>query len=446
MINIINLYFIENNSFEYYKFFEINYLISFFFVFVIISRRKGVFSLFSIFLITYFAFIGSKLFLDVFDVISVFDTYLFYFTKLNIDTIQIFIYINHSLLIAVSIISLIHKDQKQRFDITTQKEVYDFLISKFKIISPFVIILNIYSLVLIINSGNYLAIFNGEFEGDFLYSISNYFQLLYNIFYIILIASSKNVKELSNPSKIFFINLLIYSVRGQRGPMLIYLLLFLYQRNKIKRINLNKILVPFFALLLFFIAIEYIRTSESRKSNFDFNQFKFISLPAEVSLFMIEFNKVSFINDSTPYILTPIKDYFNRLFHLVDPNIFYQGRTITLLKNSNYLSHQLMFFLSKESFYAGFGTGSSLIAEVYDLVGYRYSLLAYLFFFLIIAKIENSSRKTMLMNLIFIVVFMSFIYSPRDSILKFFQNLVPLILVYTFTKSYLKINEKRISS
>lgn len=448
-IYIYHLFIIENNMFNYdYLFFSLNYIISFIIIFIYSIKKNGFASSSSLFLVTYFVFVGSKIFLDYFGVSNLLETNLFYYTILKESTAHIFLFLNQGLLIAfyVTIVFFRFKSKK-KYEIHVNSSFYRNLKLLLKIIFPVALLLNIYSLNLILTSGSYLSIFNGTFEGDFLYNLSNKVQILYNSIYIIFLASTNSLNSLNKYSKYYFINLLLFTFRGQRAMFLLFLILYLYIRNSISKIRIKNILPIFGSLLVLFIFVEYFRADESQKNKFEVvDQFKFASLPAEVPLFLIEYNKNGFVNNSTPYFFTPIVDYFNRRLDIVNEDVFLQGRTIELLIKSNYLSNQLIYYLSKPAYLAGFGTGSSIIAEFYDMFNHRYFMIFIGLFFLIIFKTEKLSNNNIYYKILWLVIFMSFIFSPRDSFLKFFQNFIPVLGILLLLRLTSKSNELHIKS
>ena len=400
------------------------------------------------FLVTYFVFVGSRVFLDFFGVSNLLETNLFYYTILKESTAHLFLFINQGLLFAFYVVIIFFRfESKKKYEINVNSSFYSNLKLLLKIIFPITLLLNIYSLNLILTSGSYLSIFNGTFEGDFLYNLSYKLQIFYNSLYIIFLASNNSLKSLNKYSKYYFINLLIFTLRGQRAMFLLFLILYLYIRNNNSKIRIKNILPIFASVLVLFIFVEYFRADDSQKNKFEVvDQFKFASLPAEVPLFLIEYNKNGFVNNSTPYFFTPIVDYFNRRLDIVNEDVFLQGRTIELLNKSNYLSNQLTYYLSKPAYLAGFGTGSSIIAEFYDMFNHRYFMILIGLFFLIIFKTEKLSNNNIYFKILWLVIFMSFIFSPRDSFLKFFQNFIPVLGILLLLRLTSKSNELHIKS
>lgn len=431
-----------------YDFFSLNYIISFIIISIYSIKKNGVASSSSLFLVTYFVFVGSRVFLDFFGVSNLLETNLFYYTILKESTAHLFLFINQGLLFAFYVVIIFFRfESKKKYEINVNSSFYSNLKLLLKIIFPITLLLNIYSLNLILTSGSYLSIFNGTFEGDFLYNLSYKLQIFYNSLYIIFLASNNSLKSLNKYSKYYFINLLIFTLRGQRAMFLLFLILYLYIRNNNSKIRIKNILPIFASVLVLFIFVEYFRADDSQKNKFEVvDQFKFASLPAEVPLFLIEYNKNGFVNNSTPYFFTPIVDYFNRRLDIVNEDVFLQGRTIELLNKSNYLSNQLTYYLSKPAYLAGFGTGSSIIAEFYDMFNHRYFMILIGLFFLIIFKTEKLSNNNIYFKILWLVIFMSFIFSPRDSFLKFFQNFIPVLGILLLLRLTSKSNELHIKS
>jgi len=447
-IYIYHLFIIENNMLKHdYDFFSLNYIISFIIISIYSIKKNGVASS-SLFLVTYFVFVGSRVFLDFFGVSNLLETNLFYYTILKESTAHLFLFINQGLLFAFYVVIIFFRfESKKKYEINVNSSFYSNLKLLLKIIFPITLLLNIYSLNLILTSGSYLSIFNGTFEGDFLYNLSYKLQIFYNSLYIIFLASNNSLKSLNKYSKYYFINLLIFTLRGQRAMFLLFLILYLYIRNNNSKIRIKNILPIFASVLVLFIFVEYFRADDSQKNKFEVvDQFKFASLPAEVPLFLIEYNKNGFVNNSTPYFFTPIVDYFNRRLDIVNEDVFLQGRTIELLNKSNYLSNQLTYYLSKPAYLAGFGTGSSIIAEFYDMFNHRYFMILIGLFFLIIFKTEKLSNNNIYFKILWLVIFMSFIFSPRDSFLKFFQNFIPVLGILLLLRLTSKSNELHIKS
>ena len=112
-----------------------------------------------------------------------------------------------------------------------------------------------------------------------------------------------------------------------------------------------------------------------------------------------------------PFFLGYITDLFHK-----EP----KGQVIEDITQGNYLGDHLTYTLNKKSYFAGRGTGTSIVAEGYELV--KGNLLFLFLFGFLIAYVGIFLSKNMYKSLYMFALsyyyLTNFIFSPRDSVLK----------------------------
>ena len=136
--------------------------------------------------------------------------------------------------------------------------------------------------------------------------------------------------------------------------------------------------------------------------------------------YLLEYKNDLIINHKYPYIFSYILDFFKKL-----PN--YQS--MERIKNGNYLGDQLTYYISKTHYLKGAGTGTSIIAELIDLSKanfFIFMIVSYIFMDITL-KIEKKQKKNIIIFTFSYFYLQSFIFSPRDSVMKIFPSLMIFI-------------------
>lgn len=112
-----------------------------------------------------------------------------------------------------------------------------------------------------------------------------------------------------------------------------------------------------------------------------------------------------------PFFLGYISDLFQK-----EP----KGQVIEDIKTGNYLGEHLTYTLNQRAFFAGRGTGTSIVAEGYELVNGNLLLLSIFGFVVAYLGIylANNMYKNIYIYALAYCYLTNFIFSPRDSILK----------------------------
>ena len=270
--------------------------------------------------------------------------------------------------------------------------------------------------VLLVYKFGYLALFNGTIGDTIAYKIST---LCFRILVVLMIlnwsiiTSKKSSVKLINA--LFIITLLLESFKGQRGHTMLWLLFMIYifliwHKNKFS----IKLVLGMFSLAIIMLFGASIAREENSEVLGDLLYTQGISL--EVPLLVLE-KKNELLNTGDNYLFGPTFDYVNRNLQGWDIS----GRTKSLVEHSEYLGYDLIYFTNPKAFYAGFGTGSSIIGELLltKLPGINFVLIL-----LIVEIVRRFEVMFLFGKFIAPYVFMKFWYMPRDSFYKFPQDLI----------------------
>lgn len=276
----------------------------------------------------------------------------------------------------------------------------------------------------------YLEFFNGGIQRlkypFFLRGIERLSESLF----IFLLYYTRNKKEYIKLSIVYFVfSMLPILIAGRRGPVMVLIiyLIFLYnERYKIK----SKKNIYFIGIISLFI-IQFIASFREKKEitsifkNLIIKVFYDQGVSLLVPAYTIEFKEKLVFNHKYPYIFSYFIDYWKN---------FKSGQTLEKIQNGNYLGDQLTYFLSEKIYLRGNGTGTSIIAEFYDLVYgniYFFALISMLYIYLILILNKYKEKNIIYFTCAYYIL-QSFIFSPRDSIGKSFSNIITFLPVVIF--------------
>ena len=120
--------------------------------------------------------------------------------------------------------------------------------------------------------------------------------------------------------------------------------------------------------------------------------------------------------------------YFTDLFNPT------QAYTLDSITKNNYLAYHLAYHAYGDVFFLGHTMGTSLIAELYELVGGHLIFILPLSYFLMKITIffSNNIYKNPFIFVIGIKYMMCFIYSPRDSVGKVLSFTIVYTIIFTY--------------
>ena len=285
-----------------------------------------------------------------------------------------------------------------------------------------------------IKANGYLSLFNGGInEVEIIKGVIPISQAIF----IVLLYNHRTKKEFY----MYVVPLLIFLffpklLTGQRGATLTLIIYLVYVYNKRYRIKNKKNIFLGIGLLFFVIKwVEAFRYGKEMSLNLKkiFDSINIILYEQSVSMlisgYILEYKEDLIINHKYPYIFSYIIDYFKGFTNYQSLERLYRG---------NYLGDQLTYYISKAHYLKGGGTGTAMIAEIIDL-----SYLNILFFIIISyifidfsLKIEKNQKKNIFMFTISYFYLQSFIFSPRNSVMKIIPGLfvfMPLVyIIYKF--------------
>lgn len=393
-----------------------------------LSFKEKFLNLFQIFLFMLLLFVLGRVFLSIFYDIDFRILNLWYKGYLSQEATIELLRVLIVFLLSISLGFLFFKNktikEKEKIKIN-QIIVYIFY---------FFIVLRIvknYIIVDFILGNGYLNFFNGGIQRlkypFFLRGIERISEGLF----ILILYYTKTRKEYIKFGLIYFIfSILPVLIAGRRGPVMVLMiyLIFLYnERYKIK----SKKNIYFIGVVSLFI-IQFIANFRMKKEtanilkNLIMKVFYGQGISLLVPAYIIEFKEKLVFNHKYPYIFSYFIDYWKN---------FKSGQTLERIQNGNYLGDQLTYFLSEKIYLHGNGTGTSIIAEFYDLVCgniYFFILISILYVYLVLTLNKYKEKNIVYFTSSYYIL-QSFIFSPRDSIGKSFSRIMiflPIVLFF----------------
>ena len=248
--------------------------------------------------------------------------------------------------------------------------------------------------------------------------------------------------------------------RALFATSILFAVWYLFQYNKIEKVDL-KLILKMFGLLITFIALFYfveeIRTiggmGDSKNGIFSIIKKLMISTGGSDSVIANtiqkadKFPKNGFIYLLNPFVSNPVGNIFKILVTGISSGSDGQGMEY-LLHNDDF-SHWISFLTEESLYLSGHGMGSSYIAEIYLAMGIAgvilfASILARFIFFL---KQLDLEQKNIFEN-IFIMFFVQQIFTlPRNGVFLWIDNFIYLlfgmILIYPFYYRYSKTKKTK---
>lgn len=281
--------------------------------------------------------------------------------------------------------------------------------------------------LLLVYKLGYLALFDGTIAVTTAYKIST---LCFRILVVLMILNWSIQTSKKSPAKLvnalFISILLLESLKGQRGHTMLWLLFMIYVFLIWHK---NKLSIKLAFGMLSFTVISLLGASIAREENFELlgDLFYTQGISLEVPLLVLE-KKQELLNTGDRYLFGPTFDYLNRNLQGWDIS----GRTKSLVEHSEYLGYDLIYYTNPSAYYAGFGTGSSIIGE---LLLTKLPGVNFVFILLIVEIVRRLESMFYLGKFIAPYVFIKFWYMPRDSFYKFPQDLIFGVLCTIFIVS-----------
>lgn len=437
MILFFTVIYLEPEIFtKNYKYYSLILFFNFFVILYLTIKKHGIFNIYTLFVYTFFLFLLSIYFFDLFNLADLRQSNLF--SRIYLDSKNVIKSIS-VLIIVINCFYIVSSNHVSKNVLSKWKSYMPYSDIAFKLmllLSPTIFIF-LYNQLLVILSSGYISIFNGVLR---LSIFEQYIIRLYYFLYIFVIAFKPKKKVFLISSLLFYSITFLDLVQGQRGLFLSYLLVsvILYFSYYKVKINLRSILLVFLAFILLSQFILSFRQGYSSGNIFDI--IKDFHLQNGISTYVLSYS-IRFsdsLNEITNwFFLSPINDYFYRLF--IDRGSFYSGQSLDLLLNSNYLGYQLTNIINQAAFLYGNGTGTSFVAEILLLDNIFLSIIFYIIYFRFFTFIYKLTNKYKIIRPIFVLLSIEFIYSPRSSYIKSFSNIILIILFYYIFNFVIKL-------
>lgn len=392
-------------------------IIVFFFLFYLTTKRRN-FSIFQIFLISYFVFLLSRIFLDC---LGLFDMrYMNHFQRVYMQNSDALKTVNllTVFLIGMSYAWLLYGNSDEgrllKDNIKTLK--INNLVKALFYIYLFLFLGKLYFILRAVKTYGYLAIFNGTVSSISTPAIFYGAATITETLYIILLYYNRDEQSFKLYSGLMLLTGIVKTFTGQRGYGLVLMMFILYMYStyyrEIKITNWKIIalgvLLPI--VIQYIYNLRYGMDTGLRKmlyNNVYVQVLESIGGPLEAVANTIIHND-EFTN-KVPFLLGYFIDFFEH-----EPS----GQVIEDITNGNYLGDHLTYTINSRAFFAGHGMGTSIVAESYSTLG-KSLIFVFLFSFLlclVIHYIAKKSYKNIYLFALSYFLLTDFIFSPRGSV------------------------------
>ena len=275
----------------------------------------------------------------------------------------------------------------------------------------------------------YLAIFSGEMENiDFPFWMAGASSIFDLAFVCILIAIPARKKFISIALIYLFIQL-FSSLIGGRGKFILSVLFVLWYYYKVfdLKFKIKNILYLLTFVVIFSQSVSAIRVKDEKllQNNPLYSFFYEQGNSVLVLGHMVNY-KDEFVNTGPPYIWGGLN--------------FRSGQnTIEHLKRTNSLASELTYFLSPRSYLEGYGIGSSILGELYDLGILGMLIIAFALGSLIICFDKQVLRNPVLFFFSMLIV-QQILWMPRGNLFPEYKRILVFIGIFIIIKIF-KIEE-----
>lgn len=257
----------------------------------------------------------------------------------------------------------------------------------------------------------YFWLFNGGIQ-TFKFPFFLRVQSLTDAVFIALLFYSRNERHVKRNMILYLIYLCIKMLDGQRGAFFVSLLLLLWiYSTHYKRIRVWKLIAIGFLSLM---VISFIQTFRSG----GYTPFYSVIYGQGVSMLVLTgtIRYMGRFTNKFPFAIGYFVDYFPKLFN----SGLRVGQTMEKIINGNYLGDHLMYLISPDQYLNGQGTGTSVVAELYEFAKgnlFIFFVVSFIFMLLILYLSHYFYKNIGCAFVIYFIMY-RFIYSPRDSIFK----------------------------
>lgn len=425
-----------------YEYLNLLFIFTFLLILSISIKKSGIYSAFTLFLILSVVFLYGRFFLEFLNLYQYDRFDLFFHGQILDDTKYICVQLMISCLIG-SAYAFIFFYRVPIKTVKFEKDVNRLSILFLKIVSVPLLYNYIIEFQYILNNG-YLSIFTGQMRSSTNTILPNILPRLMLFLYFVYLSSLPSKQSFLKVSGFVLFLLFVNSLKGQRGEVLLMCLTMLwFYCNVYKvKISLKKSIVLFVTVLIFSEVMLNFRVGNTYDiTSILLAPFNFIvinGLSSNVPMYMIQY--YDYLESSNiPYFFGPTYDYFYRIF--VDRDVFYNGPSPELIEASKFLPFHMINFINQASFYNGNGTGSSYLAEFYDFVGIYGSFFLSFAVTWFVIFIEKNTLKYRFLLLLSPMIIGKYIYMPRDSFMKVFDDVIPNSIIYLLLILFINISK-----
>jgi len=332
----------------------------FFVVFNIRTKLKNFSHPYFTFLLTFFVFLYSRVFLDLlgFDSFATTDFFTAYQFSADIQIQMLLI-----LLIALNFINMgfnisilfLSQDDFSTIDPDLKLQSFTKIIMKISFLFCIIAYWQVWQNVL---DYGYLYLYSENYEKPGLLRFVTILNLSY-YFFLASIPEMKNFRKYTIP---YFLLLLLGLLTGQRGPFVVgILVIFVFYNNFIKKVNLKIIMTLALSLILMTQMAFNLRTDSENNVGFGFiGDFLYNQ---GISISIVGYT-LQFDNDLDEMGLNKIFYPFTEFLDEI------KGEPKDLNREKElYFPSKLSYLANDKYYYMGFGMGSSFIAELYSSLG-----------------------------------------------------------------------------
>lgn len=407
-------------------------LLFFFAELCILSLTDSTMNLFQIFLVTFFVFILSRIVLDAFGLrnFMLFDLYEKnpMDTSVALDLLKILILFLAGISLGWCFFKAFFPDLSKRY--FHHKTDFNFrsIIKGLLLISLVLYSIKVLITLWLVSNHGYFSVIHGEISQTYKYPwFLKGVGILSKTFLILNLYYDRSEKNFKVSVILFLLPLMGYMFSGQRGSAIYtFLVLVWIWGNFYRKIKMPILIGSGLTGIFIIHFIELLRT------NHLFNSF--LSLKSAiynlmnnqgVSLTVIA-NTIRFKDQFTnqyPFLFGYITDMFTDIG---------KNHSIERVLNGNYLANHITYQISPKVYFSGASTGTSIIAEFYELANANKVLVfAYSFILMILMMyICNHMYKNVVFFTVAYFAIGRFIYSPRDSVGKVIGDLIiPVFLI-----------------
>ena len=418
------------NPFSGYKIYSLLLVLTYFYIFILTLRYKN-FSLYQIFLITYFVFLTSRPFLDLVGLFDVRTLDFFYTTYMDDALASKTIRVVTCFLVGTSyawILSDRSFEEPYFVKSSSEKQALNKVLEILFYIYVVIFALKLLYTIRLVRSMSYLAIFDGSIENIKYPVIFSGAGTIIEILYLLLVYYNRDKKSFIKYSILYMGVGIIKMFTGQRTTTFLFFLFIIYMYSKYyseikiysKKVILLALSAPFVIEIIAQIRIGQFSIENLFKNNLLFLLLKNMGVSINVIAYLIQYQGT--FTNKVPFLIGYFFDFFQS-----EP----AGQTLVDIEKGNYLGDHLSYRISQTAFLSGRGTGTSIVAESYDFCQgnlFLMVLIAFIITFFVL-KICNKGYKNIYAFVLAYFTAMDFIYSPRWSVFKSLQKVAIAIFV-----------------